>query len=41
VRAAKASAWIEHPSTVLEMPRIPVDVRIIVDQENLVERRDT
>lgn len=40
IRAAKASAWTEHPSTVWRMPEIPQDARIIVDPENFVENRD-
>jgi len=41
IRAAKANAWTKHFSTKWEMPEIPEGVRIIVDPENFVERRDT
>jgi hypothetical protein len=41
VRAEKASAWTEHPSTWWEMPTLPEGAKVIVDPENLVEKRDT
>jgi hypothetical protein len=41
VRAEKASAWTDHPSTVWEMPTIRDGARVIADPENFVERRDT
>jgi hypothetical protein len=39
-RAAKANAWNDYRSTKWEMPEIPEGVKIIVDIENFVEKRD-
>ena len=41
VRAARASAWTEHPSTVWDMPVLRDGARVIADPENLVDRIDT